>query len=90
LQFKKKSGVVFWTDAKPELEALQLFSSMIGAIAVKLTGEKIIKSFSDDIFFLGLLQNIGFLILSFCMPKQYDLVMVGFHKDASQVIHELS
>jgi HD-like signal output (HDOD) protein/GGDEF domain-containing protein len=66
---------LFWKD------------SLIGAIAVKLIGEKIIKSFSDDIFFLGLLQNIGFLTLSFCMPKQYDFVMVEFHKNGSKV-HE--
>jgi HD-like signal output (HDOD) protein len=44
---------LFWKD------------SLIGAIAVKLIGEKIIKSFSDDIFFLGLLQNIGFFIFHF-------------------------
>ena len=69
---------LFWKD------------SLIGAIAVKLIGEKIIKSFSDsdDIFFLGLLQNIGFFTLSCCMPKQYDLVMVEFHKNGSQV-HEV-
>jgi diguanylate cyclase (GGDEF)-like protein len=67
---------LFWKD------------SLVGAIAVKLIGEKIIKSFSDDIFFLGLLQNIGFFTLSCCMPKQYDLVMVQFHKNTAQV-HEV-
>jgi diguanylate cyclase (GGDEF)-like protein len=67
---------LFWKD------------SLIGAIAVKLIGEKIIKSSSDDIFFLGLLQNIGFFTLSLCMPKQYDLVMAQFHKNGSQV-HEV-
>jgi diguanylate cyclase (GGDEF)-like protein len=64
---------LFWKD------------SLIGAIAVKLIGEKIIKSFSDDIFFLGLLQNIGFFTLSCCMPKQYDLVMAQFHKNGFQI-----
>jgi len=51
---------LFWRD------------SLIGAIAVKLIGKKIIKSFSDsdDIFFMGLLQNIGLLTLGLCMPRQ--------------------
>jgi diguanylate cyclase (GGDEF)-like protein len=73
---KTLDHALFWKD------------SLIGAIAVKLIGEKIIKSFSDDIFFLGLLQNIGFFTLSLCMPKQYDLVMVEFYKNGSQV-HEV-
>ena len=69
---------LFWKD------------SLIGALAVKLMGEKIIKSFSDsdDIFFLGLLQNIGFFTLSLCMPRQYDLVMVESHKNGAPV-HEV-
>jgi diguanylate cyclase (GGDEF)-like protein len=75
---KTLDHALFWKD------------SLIGAIAVKLIGEKIIKSFSDsdDIFFLGLLQNIGLFTLSCCMPKQYDLVMAQFHKNGSQV-HEV-
>jgi len=69
---------LFWKD------------SLIGAIAVKLIGEKIIKSFSDsdDIFFMGLLQNIGLLTLSLCMPRQYDLVMVESDKNGTSV-HEV-
>jgi diguanylate cyclase (GGDEF)-like protein len=67
---------LFWKD------------SLIGAIAAKLIGEKVIKSFSDDIFILGLLQNIGFLTLNCCMPRQYDLVMAQFHNNESQV-HEV-
>jgi HD-like signal output (HDOD) protein len=44
---KTLDHALFWKD------------SLIGAIAVKLIGEKIIKSFSDsdDIFFLGLCPN---------------------------------
>ena len=61
--------------------------SLIGAIAVKLLGEKIFRSFSDEIFFLGLLQNIGMLTLNSCMPKQYDLVMVELEKNGCQA-HE--
>jgi diguanylate cyclase (GGDEF)-like protein len=69
---------LFWKD------------SLIGAIAAKLIGEKIMKSFpdSDEFFFLGLLQNIGFLNLSLCMPRQYDLVMVESHKIGASV-HEV-
>jgi diguanylate cyclase (GGDEF)-like protein len=78
----------FNTKASKTLDhALFWKDSLIGAIAVKLIGEKIIKSFSNDIFFLGLLQNIGFFTLSRCMPKQYDLVMAQFHKNGAQ-IHE--
>jgi len=73
---KTLDHALFWKD------------SLIGAIAVKLIGEKIIKSFSNDIFFLGLLQNIGFFALSRCMPKRYDLVMAQFHKNGAQV-HEV-
>ena len=54
--------------------------SLIGAIAVNLLSEKILRSFSDDIFFLGLLQNIGILTLSHCVPKQFDLVLAGHEK----------
>ena len=58
--------------------------SLIGAIAAKLLGEKIFRGFSDDIFFLGLLQNIGMLTLSTCWPKQHDIVMVELEKYGCQ------
>jgi diguanylate cyclase (GGDEF)-like protein len=58
--------------------------SLIGAVSIKLLGEKILPAFSDDIFFLGLLQNIGTLTLSHCMPKQYDLVMGESNNNGSQ------
>ena len=54
--------------------------SLIGAIAAKLLGEKLFRGFSGDIFFLGLLQNIGTLTLSTCRPKQHDIVMVDLEK----------
>ena len=62
--------------------------SLIGAIAVKLLGEKILPPFSDDIFFLGLLQNIGILTLSHCVPKQFDLVLAG-HEKKGVHLHEV-
>lgn len=61
--------------------------SLIGAVSIKLMGEKIFPAFSDDIFFLGLLQNIGTLTLSHCMPKQYDLVMGQLNQNVLQA-HE--
>ena len=61
--------------------------SLIGAIAVKLLGEKLFRGFSDYIFFVGLLQNIGLLALSTCRPKQHDIVMVELEKYGCQ-IHE--
>jgi HD-like signal output (HDOD) protein len=65
--------------------ALLWKDSLIGAIAAKLIGENFIKSFSDDIFFLGLLQNIGFFTLSICIPKQYELFMAEFHKNRAHI-----
>ena len=62
--------------------------SLIGAIAVKLLGEKILHPFSDDIFFLGLLQNIGILTLSHCVPKQFDLVLAEHEKNGAH-LHEV-
>ena len=61
--------------------------SLIGAIAVKLLGEKILRPFSDGIFFLGLLQNIGILTLSHCVPKQFDLVLAEHEKNGVH-LHE--
>ena len=55
--------------------------SLVGAISVKLLGEKILQPFSDDIFFLGLLQNIGILTLSHCIPKQFDIVLAEHEKN---------
>jgi diguanylate cyclase (GGDEF)-like protein len=49
--------------------------SLIGATAAKLIAEKLEPGWSDDAFFLGLLQDIGSLILAHCMPGQYALVL---------------
>jgi len=53
---------IFWKD------------SLIGAVAAKLLAEKLQPDFSEDAFFLGLLQNIGILTLADLMPKRYSLV----------------
>jgi diguanylate cyclase (GGDEF)-like protein len=49
-------------------------NAFIGSISAKLLAQKIQPSFSEDAFFLGLLQDIGMLVINYCLPKQYDLV----------------
>lgn len=49
--------------------------SLIGAVAAKLLAEKTNRSHADDAFFLGLLQNIGILIMAECMPAEYENVV---------------
>ena len=50
-------------------------NSLIGATASRLIAEKLEPNYADDAFVLGLLQNIGILILGICMPKKYALVL---------------
>ena len=55
--------------------------ALIGSISAKLIAEAIQSSFSEDAFFLGLLQDIGTLIISYCLPKQYDLLKAEMDKN---------
>lgn len=48
--------------------------SLIGAIAAKLIAEKVQPDIEGNIFFLGLLQDIGILTLGHCFPRQFNLV----------------
>ena len=50
-------------------------SAMTAAVTAKLLAQKIIPDHSEDVFFLGLLHNIGMLALVQCMPEQYHLVL---------------
>ena len=50
-------------------------NSLVGATAAKLIAEKLEPGHADDAFSLGLLQDIGVLIFSYCRPKQYALVL---------------
>ena len=61
--------------------------SLIGAIAARVLCEKMFPAFSDDIFFLGLLQDIGTFTVSHCMPKKYDLIVLELDRNGSQT-HE--
>ena len=58
-------------------------NSLIGATATKLITEKLEPGYADDAFILGLLQDIGTLILGYCIPKQYALVLNEVGKNAN-------
>jgi len=45
--------------------------------------EKLEPVHADDAFILGLLQDIGMLILGFCMPRQYALVLNAVGNNAN-------
>ena len=50
-------------------------NSLVGATATRLLSEKLEPGHADDAFILGLLQDIGILMLGHCMPRQYVLVV---------------
>jgi diguanylate cyclase (GGDEF)-like protein len=67
--------------------------SLIGAVSSKLIARKIIPELSEDAFFLGLIQNIGILALTQCMPQQYSLVLkekdrilCSYHEAENQIL----
>lgn len=49
--------------------------SLVGALSAKLITEKINRQNGENAFFLGLLQNIGMLIMAESMPDQYKEVV---------------
>ena len=67
--------------------------SLMGAVSCKLIAQKVIPSFSEDAFFLGLIHNIGILALIQCMPQQYSLVLkeknrtlCSYHEAENQIL----
>jgi two-component system, cell cycle response regulator len=73
--------VQFWKD------------SLIGALAAKFMMEIVHKPQAEQSFFMGLLQNIGTLIMAESMPSQYELVLnetrtrsVSIHEAESQIL----
>lgn len=58
-------------------------TSLVGAIATKLLAENLEPDLAEDGFILGLLQDIGILVLACCMPRQYDLVLNGVGKNTN-------
>ena len=58
-------------------------TSLVGATAAKLLAEKLEPDHAEDAFILGLLQDIGILILGYCMPRQYALVLNEVRKNSN-------
>ncbi len=62
----------FKTDNSAEFDYAGFWKdSLIGAISAKYLSEKMGSGFSEDSFFLGLLQDIGILTVGFCFPEKY-------------------
>jgi len=49
--------------------------SLIGAVSAKILSGKTLPNFADDAFFLGLIHNLGILVINQIMPDQYTLVI---------------
>jgi HD-like signal output (HDOD) protein len=62
--------------------------SLIGAVAAKLLTEKTNRQHGENAFFLGLLQNIGILIMAESMPAEYEKVICEAASSASP-LHEI-
>ena len=56
-------------------------NSLVGAISAKLLAEKLDPGFSEEIFFLALLQNIGTLTLGHSFPDKFSLVRKAMELD---------
>ena len=61
--------------------------SLMGAIAAKTLAEKINRRHGENAFFLGLLQNIGVLIMAESMPHEYESVIAAASLSGSP-LHE--
>ena len=62
--------------------------SLIGAVAAKLLTEKTNRQQGENAFFLGLLQNIGILIMAESMPAEYEKVISEAASSGSP-LHEI-
>jgi HD-like signal output (HDOD) protein len=62
--------------------------SLIGAVTAKLLAEKINRQHGENAFFLGLLQNIGMLIMAGSMPDEYEKV-IGEAASSESPLHEI-
>lgn len=51
--------------------------SIASALACRALGEKLEIKFLDDLFLVGLLQDIGILIYSTIMPEKYDTIFLS-------------
>ena len=62
--------------------------SLIGAISAKLLTENTDRQHGENAFFLGLLQNIGILIMAESMPAEYEKVISTAASSAGP-LHEI-
>lgn len=62
--------------------------SLIGAVAAKSLTENINRRHGENAFFLGLLQNIGVLIMVESMPDEYEKV-IGEADSSGRPLHEI-
>lgn len=58
-------------------------NSLVGATATRLIAERLEPSQLDDAFILGLLQDIGILILGYSMPAQYGRVLAEIEENTN-------
>lgn len=68
--------VRFWKD------------SLVGAVAAKLITEKADRQHGENAFFLGLLQNIGMLIMAHSMPDEYNAMLAKTGSNGAP-LHEM-
>ena len=61
--------------------------SITGAVAAKAIADRVNRHIADDAFFLGLLQNIGSLIMAEALPEKYS-VAGGRVKAESIPLHQ--
>ena len=50
-------------------------NSLVGAVANRLIMKRVIPAMAEDAFAVGLLRNIGMLVLNQSLPQQYRLVV---------------
>lgn len=62
--------------------------SLIGAIAAKSLTEKLDRKNGENAFFIGLLQNIGMMIMAESMPDEYEKV-IGEAGSSVKPLHEI-
>jgi diguanylate cyclase (GGDEF)-like protein len=74
------------TKGKHDFDHVQFWKdSLIGAIAAELVAKQVDPHHAESAFCLGLLQNIGTLLLALSMPEQYRAVVFEAETEAAPV-----
>jgi len=84
----------FSSKGKTSFDHVQFWKdSLIAGLSAKFMMESIDRSQAEHAFFMGLLQNIGMLILAVSKPTQYELVLsqtrnslTSIHEAESQIL----